>query len=259
MPANACLGLVFGALVGALFLAVLLVIVVWQYSPIGGALIVSVLPLAALAARPLARRLPRIAAVCGGCRLLAAGLVALALLPSVERPARDVRARALRRRARVWPCRCSPTRRSTRPPASRVAERSRSASVTSGSCSRSRRLRRCSRRICPTSGDRAELKATGRPARRADRDHRQGADRARPPARRSIKRRTARSPTSPSRSTSAARATDSKLRAARDDLVARDRGDDHARIPARLPACGCRLPRLQFVLAAPLPAEDRRR
>ena len=82
LPANACLGLVFGALVGALFLAVLLVIVVWQYSPIGGALIVSVLPAAALAARPLARRLPRLGAICGGAALLAAGLVALALLPS---------------------------------------------------------------------------------------------------------------------------------------------------------------------------------
>jgi predicted MFS family arabinose efflux permease len=82
MPANVCIGLVFGALVGALFLAVLLVVVVWQYSPIGGALIVSVLPAAALAARPLARRLPRVAAICGGAGLLAAGLVALALLPS---------------------------------------------------------------------------------------------------------------------------------------------------------------------------------
>jgi len=84
LPANACIGLVFGALVGALFLAVLLVIVVWQYSPIGGALIVSVLPVAALAARPLARRLPRLAAISGGAALLAAGLAALALLPSAS-------------------------------------------------------------------------------------------------------------------------------------------------------------------------------
>jgi predicted MFS family arabinose efflux permease len=84
MPANACIGLVFGALVGALFLAVLLVIVVWQYSPIGGALIVSVLPAAALAVRPLARRVSRLAAISGGAALLAAGLVALALLPSAS-------------------------------------------------------------------------------------------------------------------------------------------------------------------------------
>ena len=80
MPANVCLGLVFGALVGALFLGVLLVIIVWQYTPIEGALIVSVLPLAAFAARAL----PRNAAA--GAGLLAAGLVALALLPSASVP-----------------------------------------------------------------------------------------------------------------------------------------------------------------------------
>src|SRR5947208_1768114 len=80
VPANVCLGLVFGALVGALFLGVLLVIVVWQYTPIEGALIVSVLPLGALAARAL----PRNAAA--GAALLGAGLVALALLPSAGVP-----------------------------------------------------------------------------------------------------------------------------------------------------------------------------
>jgi MFS family permease len=82
LPANVCLGLVFGALVGALFLAVLLVISVWGYSPIGGALVVSTLPAAALAARPLARQLSRLTAVWGGAALLAGGLVGLALLPS---------------------------------------------------------------------------------------------------------------------------------------------------------------------------------
>ncbi|MFL5969492.1 MAG: MFS transporter [Gaiellaceae bacterium] len=82
--ANVCLGLVFGALVGALFLAVLLVIVAWQHSPLVGALIVSVLPVAALSARALARRLPPQAAVCGGAGLLAVGLVALAFLPSAN-------------------------------------------------------------------------------------------------------------------------------------------------------------------------------
>jgi MFS family permease len=86
VSANTCLGLVFGALVGALFLAVLLVIVVWQYTPIGGALIVSVLPAATLAARPLAKRLPRFTAVWSGALLLALGLVALAFLPSASVP-----------------------------------------------------------------------------------------------------------------------------------------------------------------------------
>jgi MFS family permease len=84
LPANACLGLLFGALVGALFLGVLLVISVWDYSPIAGALIVSALPLATLAVRPL--KLSRPAAVCGGSALLAAGLVGLALLPSASVP-----------------------------------------------------------------------------------------------------------------------------------------------------------------------------
>ena len=78
LPANACLGLLFGAL----FLAVLLVISVWDYSPIAGAGIVSTLPVAALAVRPL--RLSRLIAVCGGAALLGTGLVGLALLPSAS-------------------------------------------------------------------------------------------------------------------------------------------------------------------------------
>jgi hypothetical protein len=82
IPANVCIGLLFGALAGVLFLAVLLVIVVWGYSPIGGAAIVTVLPAATLAARPLERRLPPLYAICGGALLLALGLVALALIPS---------------------------------------------------------------------------------------------------------------------------------------------------------------------------------
>ncbi|MFL5920156.1 MAG: MFS transporter [Gaiellaceae bacterium] len=84
LPANACLGLLFGALVGALFLAVLIVISVWSYSPIGGAAIVSALPAAALAARPLDRWLPPVTAVCAGSALLAVGLIGLALLPSAS-------------------------------------------------------------------------------------------------------------------------------------------------------------------------------
>jgi predicted MFS family arabinose efflux permease len=82
LPANVTLALVFGALVGCLFLAVLLIITVWGYSPIAGAAIVSVLPACALLAHPLGSRLPRLLAVCGGAVLLAGGLLGLALLPS---------------------------------------------------------------------------------------------------------------------------------------------------------------------------------
>ena len=70
------IALLFGALVGALFLAVLLLVAGWRYSPIHGAVVVSALPLAAL----LARR--RHAAP--GAALLALGLVALAALPSAN-------------------------------------------------------------------------------------------------------------------------------------------------------------------------------
>jgi MFS family permease len=81
---NIGLVLAFAALVGALFLAVLLVVTVWDYGPLAGAGIVSALPLAALAARPLSRRLTASLDVAGGALLLAAGLTALALLPSTN-------------------------------------------------------------------------------------------------------------------------------------------------------------------------------
>jgi predicted MFS family arabinose efflux permease len=84
MAANLGLGLVFGALVGALFLAVLLVINVWGLSPIAGAAVVSALPLAALAAQRLTTELAVVTAAAAGALLLALGLVALALLPSVS-------------------------------------------------------------------------------------------------------------------------------------------------------------------------------
>jgi hypothetical protein len=82
LPANVCLGLLFGALVGVLFLAVLLVIEVWRYSPLGGAAIVSALPAATLAVRRLHPALTPRTAATGGAALVALGLVALALLPS---------------------------------------------------------------------------------------------------------------------------------------------------------------------------------
>jgi MFS family permease len=84
LAADAALALVFAALVGALFLAVLLVITVWGLDPILGALVVSALPAATIAARPLARGLPAPAAIGSGALLLAAGLGSLALLPRVS-------------------------------------------------------------------------------------------------------------------------------------------------------------------------------
>jgi MFS family permease len=84
LAADAALALVFAALVGALFLAVLLVITVWGLDPIVGALVVSALPAATIVARPLARGLAAPAAVGGGVVLLATGLGSLALLPRVS-------------------------------------------------------------------------------------------------------------------------------------------------------------------------------
>ncbi len=84
LAADTALGFVFAALVGALFLAVLLVITVWGLEPIVGAVVVSALPAGTIAARRLGRGLPPVQAVAGGVLLLAAGLVALALLPRVS-------------------------------------------------------------------------------------------------------------------------------------------------------------------------------
>jgi MFS family permease len=96
VPLGSALALVFtyAALVGALFLAVLLVVTVWDYGPLAGAGIVSALPLAALCARPLSARLSGLADIVGGSALLAAGLAALALLPASD-PAYTVPALAL--------------------------------------------------------------------------------------------------------------------------------------------------------------------
>jgi MFS family permease len=82
LSANGALLFLFGSIVGALFLAVLLIVTVWQFSPIEGALVVSVLPLAGLAVRPLSRILSLTEGVVSGALLMAAGLLALAFLPA---------------------------------------------------------------------------------------------------------------------------------------------------------------------------------
>jgi MFS family permease len=82
--ANTGFALVFAALVGALFLGVLLVIEVWRYSPIEGALLVTALPAGMLLARTMTAA-PRVVAGVAGALVLAGGLVGLAFLPG-ERP-----------------------------------------------------------------------------------------------------------------------------------------------------------------------------
>jgi MFS family permease len=83
---NLTLALLSAALTAALFLLVLLLVDGWRHSPATAALAVSVVPVAALAARPLARVLQPSddVEVATGCFLVAGGLVALALLPSAE-------------------------------------------------------------------------------------------------------------------------------------------------------------------------------
>jgi MFS family permease len=81
---NVTLALLSAALTAALFLLVLLVVEGWRHSPATAAVTVSVVPVAALAARPLVRLLrpPAQIEVVAGCFLIAGGLAGLALLPS---------------------------------------------------------------------------------------------------------------------------------------------------------------------------------
>ncbi len=83
---RANLGLVFafGGLAGALFLAVLMVVTVWDLGPLTGALILSALPAAALMVRPLGAHAGPDAGAPAGALLLAAGLAALAFLPATD-------------------------------------------------------------------------------------------------------------------------------------------------------------------------------
>ena len=82
--ANVGLALVSAGLVGVLFLAVVLLVDAWRRSPLAAALVVSALPLAALAAPRVFRGLREAAAPAAGAVLLAAGLAALALVPGTS-------------------------------------------------------------------------------------------------------------------------------------------------------------------------------
>jgi len=83
---NVALLLLSAALTAALFLLVLLLVEGWGRSPATAAFTVSVVPVAAFAARPLARRFragPRSETV-AGCLLIAGGLAGLGLPPSAN-------------------------------------------------------------------------------------------------------------------------------------------------------------------------------
>ena len=84
--ANVTLALLSAALTSAMFLLVLLLVEGWGRSPATAAVTVSVVPLAALAAGPLARLLrpPAEVEIAVGCFLVAGGLLGLALPPSAD-------------------------------------------------------------------------------------------------------------------------------------------------------------------------------
>ncbi len=83
--ANVALAMVSAAIAAALFLLVLLLIEGWLLSPIGAALVVSVMPLAALLGSRIGGWVPDARArAAAGALLLAGGLGGLALLPNAE-------------------------------------------------------------------------------------------------------------------------------------------------------------------------------
>lgn len=83
--ANLALAMISAAIAAALFLLVLLLIEGWRLSPIGAAIVVSAMPLAALAGVRLGERVPsaRGRAVAGSI-LVSGGLGGLALLPKAQ-------------------------------------------------------------------------------------------------------------------------------------------------------------------------------
>ncbi|HEX5375790.1 MAG TPA: MFS transporter [Solirubrobacterales bacterium] len=83
--ANLALAMVSAAIAAALFLLVLLLIEGWRLTPIGAAIVVSVMPVAAVAGSRLGRWVPSARArAAAGAILVSGGLGALALLPKAE-------------------------------------------------------------------------------------------------------------------------------------------------------------------------------
>jgi MFS family permease len=85
LTANLALAMTSAAIAAALFLLVLLLIEGWLLSPIGAAIVVSAMPLAALLGARLGRHVPSTRArAAAGAILVAGGLGGLALLPKAE-------------------------------------------------------------------------------------------------------------------------------------------------------------------------------
>lgn len=78
--ANVALGFVSAGLIGALFLATVLLINVWQLSPLGAAAVLVVIPLATVVTERLFLRRPAPLLGAGGAIVLAVGLLLLALI-----------------------------------------------------------------------------------------------------------------------------------------------------------------------------------
>jgi MFS family permease len=78
--ANVSLAFVSAGLIGALFLATVLLINVWQLSPLGAAAVLVVIPVATVATERVVQSRPRAVAGAAGAVVLAVGLVVLALI-----------------------------------------------------------------------------------------------------------------------------------------------------------------------------------
>lgn len=82
LSANIALALASAALVGLLFLAVVLLVNIWRLSPLKAAAVVSAIPIATILVQPLAARVRSRAAATAGVVALATGLTGMALLPA---------------------------------------------------------------------------------------------------------------------------------------------------------------------------------
>ncbi|HXO09483.1 MAG TPA: MFS transporter [Solirubrobacteraceae bacterium] len=82
--ANVALAFVSAGVIGALFLATVMLINVWQLAPLGAAAVLAVIPIATACAERLAPRRSPIVAAAAGAVVLAVGLIVLALIAQRE-------------------------------------------------------------------------------------------------------------------------------------------------------------------------------